>query len=206
MTSKQRKLLLVAATEIELPKAVFTNVARLVTGVGMVATSTYLTRQLMEVDADLVINVGIAGAFNPKLEIGSVVQVVSDSLVELGVEDHDKFVSADKVGLCNTDDLLFATDERVTGLEEVTGITVNCAHGEDRSIEKVKAQFNPDVESMEGAAVGFVCSKFSVPWIQIRAISNLVEPRNKANWNIPLALENLNLAVEVYLNRLSYEE
>ena len=45
---------------------------------------------------------------------------------------------------------------------------------------------------MEGAAVFKVCSKFGVSCVQIRAISNIVEKRNKANWNMPLAIHNLN--------------
>ena len=45
---------------------------------------------------------------------------------------------------------------------------------------------------MEGASVAFVANNKSVPVIQIRAISNYVEPRNKANWDISLAIKNLN--------------
>jgi futalosine hydrolase len=205
MSFKQRKVLVVAATEMELPKSDFPNAERLITGVSMVATSTYLTKQLMKEKVDLVVNVGIAGAFSPELKTGTVVQVVSDRLVELGVEDRDRFVPADEIELCETNDLLFSTDERVDGLEEARGITVNRVHGEAKSIEKVREQFNPDVESMEGAAVGFVCSKFEIPWVQIRAISNLVEPRNRDNWDIPLALENLHHTVEVYLKQLCNE-
>jgi len=45
---------------------------------------------------------------------------------------------------------------------------------------------------MEGATVFKVCNEFAVPCIQIRAISNNVEKRSKANWNMPLAIHNLN--------------
>jgi hypothetical protein len=30
-----------------------------------------------------------------------------------------------------------------------------------------------------------------IPWISVRAVSNMVEPRNLKNWNITLALRNL---------------
>jgi futalosine hydrolase len=56
---------------------------------------------------------------------------------------------------------------------------------------KTKMQFNPQIESMEGAAVFYVCLKTNINCIQIRTISNNVERRNKNNWNIPLALKNL---------------
>ena len=57
------------------------------------------------------------------------------------------------------------------------------------------------VESMEGAAVLFVCNWLGIPCYQIRAISNYVEPRDSFKWNIPLALENLK---ETVLDFLKY--
>jgi futalosine hydrolase len=53
---------------------------------------------------------------------------------------------------------------------------------------------------MEGAAVAYVCERFDVPWVQIRAISNMVEPRNRSAWDIPLAIKNLHFEVLNYLN------
>jgi futalosine hydrolase len=44
---------------------------------------------------------------------------------------------------------------------------------------------------MEGAAFFYVCSKENIPFLALRAVSNRVEPRDKAKWNIPLALKNL---------------
>jgi futalosine hydrolase len=45
---------------------------------------------------------------------------------------------------------------------------------------------------MEGLAFCYSCINDRTPFIQLRAISNRVEKRNKHAWNIPLALENLN--------------
>jgi len=56
------------------------------------------------------------------------------------------------------------------------------------------------VESMEGAAVFYVCRYLGVPCVQIRAISNRVAPRENAGWNIPLALENLKESLERILS------
>ena len=44
---------------------------------------------------------------------------------------------------------------------------------------------------MEGAAFFYICSGEKIPFLALRSISNRVEPRNKNNWNIPLALDNL---------------
>ena len=80
------------------------------------------------------------------------------------------------------------TDE----LRKVTGITVNTVHGNTESIEAIQERINPTVESMEGAAFFYACEEAQVPAIQIRAISNYVEKRSRENWNVPLAVKNLN--------------
>ena len=49
---------------------------------------------------------------------------------------------------------------------------------------------------MEGAACFMVCEKFNIPCMQIRAISNKVEKRNKTIWDMPLAIKNLNTKVQ----------
>ena len=157
--SNPTSILIVAATENELPNLEeFPNlkIDSLATGVGMVATTFQLTQKLTQNKYDLVVNVGIAGAFSESLEIGSVVQISSDRLAEFGAEDHDKFLPADEMKLISKTDLEFITDVQISGLPTASGATVNRVHGNAESIAKIRKQFNPDVESMEGAAVGFV--------------------------------------------------
>lgn len=199
MEKKLPKVLLVAATENELPKQRAEGVNYLVTGVGMVATTFALTKELSRSSVDLVVDCGIAGSFLD-LAIGDVVEVVSDRIVEFGAEDNGRFISADELKLCAESELQFHTDKRITALPSANGITVNRVHGNQDTIEAVWKQFKPNVETMEGAAVAYVCQQFDVPWVQIRAISNKVEPRNRDAWNIPLALQNLHSVVENYLN------
>jgi futalosine hydrolase len=88
-------------------------------------------------------------------------------------------------------------------LPKVKGITTNISHGRDSTINKIKNQFSASVESMEGAAVFYVCRYLGVPCIQIRAISNRVAPRENAGWNIPLALENLKDRLKIILTEQS---
>jgi futalosine hydrolase len=44
---------------------------------------------------------------------------------------------------------------------------------------------------MEGATFFYLCSREKIPFLALRAISNMVERRNKNNWDIDLALNNL---------------
>ncbi|MBT3612518.1 MAG: futalosine hydrolase [Flavobacteriales bacterium] len=181
------KILLVVATDHEIIASRFKGCTILITGVGMVNTAIQLTKELLQNKYDLVINMGVAGSFSDVIKIGNVVEVVEDSFSELGFENG--------VGFEQFSDFELGTRYSVEGktdLQKMRGITVNTVHGNEKLISEIVNRLNPDVESMEGAAVFKVCNEFGVPCIQIRAISNNVEKRNKANWNIPLAIHNLN--------------
>ncbi len=175
----------------------------------MVATGFELGRMLHEKKYDLLINVGIGGCLDRTIEIGSVIQVVSESFVELGAEDGHNFIPIDQLGYGRstfTSSLLNDKELRLPFLKHGEGITVNKVHGSTESIEKIK-KLHPNslVESMEGAAVFYAADKMTIPVIEIRGISNYVERRNRATWNIPLAIMNSNKALIKtleYLNNL----
>ncbi len=179
------KILLVVATDQEVIKDKFKDCKILVTGMGMVNTSIQVTKELSQNKYHLVINMGVAGSFSKDYIIGDVVEVVEDNFSELGFEDGNVFRQFSD----------FVTKYNVaakTNLQKVNGITVNTVHGNEKSIAEIVNRLNPDVESMEGASIFKVCNEFGVSCVQIRAISNNVEKRNKANWNMPLAIHNLN--------------
>lgn len=204
-------ILLVAATEFEiLPmlRRLETRsdlpVQALVTGVGLVATTWALTRALERQRPDLVLNAGIAGAYDRQLELGAVVHVVSEQFGDLGVEEADGALSdVFDLGLTARSAPPFINGRlenpgaALSGfLPNVHGLTVHKVHGTVRSIEAVRKKYpTAQVESMEGAAVFYACLLAGVPFLEIRAISNYVEPRNRAAWQIPLAIERLNEAV-----------
>ncbi len=175
------------------------SITILITGVGMVATTFYLTKLFTENSSfDLAINAGIAGAFAPTIKIGEVVYVTEESFGDIGAEDGDNFISIFELGFIQKNEFPYINGKLKSeyiydhNLRTVTGLTVNTNHGNEVSIEKAKNKFNANIESMEGAAVAYCCSQFKIPWIEIRSISNCIERRDKKNWNIPLAITNLN--------------
>ncbi len=202
-----KKILLVSATKAEMISAEFEGLEKLITGVGMVATTFALTRKLAETKYDLVVNIGIAGSFTNDVVIGQVVWVAIDEFSELGVEDHSRFIPAEDLGLMDNMDREFNADEyyRPEELLGVTAMTVNRVHGNAATIQRDLKQFECNIESMEGAAVAYVCQQFDIPWVQIRAVSNRIEPRNAAAWNIPLAIKNLHHQVLKYLYKMTDE-
>jgi futalosine hydrolase len=173
----------------------------LVTGVGMVATAAWCSRALTVTRYDLALNCGICGSFDPVLRPGRVAHVVADRIAELGAEDGEAFLSVQELKLLDEDEFPFTGGQLVNtmpplnaALDElpaVSGITVNTVHGNRASIDAAVARFRPQVESMEGAAFMYACLLAGAPFAQIRAVSNVVEPRNRAAWNIAGAIENL---------------
>ena len=189
-------ILVVSATKEELKT--LNNIGVLITGAGIPNTIFQLTNHLNDYKYDLIINIGICGSFKNTYDIGDVVEIIKDEFSEIGYEDGDRFFSLDKKFGINT---IFNVPSS-TNLPKAHAITVNTVHGSISSIERVVNQLNPDVESMEGAACFMVCQYFDIPCIQIRAVSNKVEERDISKWNIPLAVNNLNVALEKIIKAL----
>jgi futalosine hydrolase len=207
------RVLVVAATEEEV-KGVrnLAGIDFLLTGVGMTGTAYWLMKKIAFYKYDLAINIGLAGSFREEIEIGEVVTVVSDTFADIGAEDGVNFLPVFEIGLQDKDQFPFQKGKlkpdflnsypKLKPLKEVNAITVNTVHGNETSIEKTIQKFNPDIESMEGAAFFYVCMMENIPCIQLRAISNKVERRNRSNWNIDLAIKNLDEAVVKFLSEL----
>jgi len=157
------------------------------------------------------IEAGVAGAIDRNLALGEVVEVVSDAMADIGVEEKDgSFTSAYEMGLIEADVMPFREGrlwnqpelERAF-LPKVHAITVNKVHGSAASIEVLEQNYPyAQVESMEGAAFFFVGLQMNVHLLQLRAISNYVEPRNRATWKIEEAVTNLNEVLVEMLDSL----
>lgn len=205
------RLLVVAATEAEIVP--FLDAMRdasqhhldvIITGVGMVATAAWCARALACRHYDAAFNLGLCGAFDPSLAPGTVVHVVVDRMPELGAEDGPAFISMHDLKLLPADEFPYDGGRLVNGappksralraLPAVTGITVNTVHGHEPSIEAVSARYAPQVESMEGAGFMYACAISEVPFAQVRAVSNVVERRNRAAWKIEDAVRSLGAA------------
>ena len=204
------KILIVSATSFEVqPTLDFLkknkeksgyDIDFLVTGIGIVATAFQLGRKLQNYDYQLVINAGVAGAYNKnELNLGDVVNVVCEQFSDIGAEDNDgSFIDFFQNGLINPNESPFQNAEllNLAGAEFdflplAKGITRNTTSGFLPNIEKLKS-YNADIETMEGAAFFYVCLQLEVNFLQIRAISNYVEARNRDNWKMKEAIEKLN--------------
>jgi futalosine hydrolase len=176
------------------------EVLLLCTGVGLPLTSFVLGKLISDIPFDLAVNAGVCGAFDRNLMIGDVVEVTSEEFGDLGVEEADgSFTGIHQLGLIDPDRFPFKNgklynprNEDFDFLPKVKGTSVNRVHGYQASIDQFIKRSDAQVESMEGAAFFYACLIEKAAFIEVRAVSNYVEPRNRDNWNLPLAIDNLN--------------
>jgi futalosine hydrolase len=196
------RILVVAATEPEIalvrsgPRGRH-EVDVLVTGIGLVATAAQSARRMAQTRYDLAFNFGVCGSFDRSLALGTVVQITTDRMSELGAEDDDRFMTMQELGLAAQDAIVNLAPPQNAALRQlpaVSGISVNTVHGSERTVAAVVERFHPQVESMEGAAFAYACALSGVPYAQVRAVSNIVERRNRDRWRLDLAIRNVNEA------------
>ena len=174
--------------------------AHLVTGVGGIATTWSLMRQIDSKRPDLIIQAGIAGCFTGH-EPGSVFAIGEDQLADLGVWEQGTFHTLFDLGLADAGHYPFTRGRLInpyqkllalTGLPVVSGLTVNEITTEAARTSWYQQNTNAVVESMEGGPMHYVCLREGIPFLQLRSVSNAVGVRDKTKWDIGLAVARLN--------------
>ena len=197
------KLLIIAATSFEI--APFARLNRsaevLISGVGIASTAYQLTRQLMTSSYDLVIQAGIAGTFSNSLNHGDVVLVDKDIFADIGIQENNKFSTLLEAGFASKNEYPFpdgwlhnyTPEINISPLKKVSAATVSTISDSIEDRERIVHKFDPCIESMEGAALHYVCLQQKTKFLQLRSISNHVGIRDKSKWHIAKAIESLNI-------------
>ncbi len=184
-------------------KGVFKNenleIFPLITGIGMTSTAWRMGQFLAHNRPGMALNAGVAGAFDRTMRIGDVFNVATERFGDLGVEEADgRFTDLFELGLAEPDTApwsggVLQNPAEFAFLPLAHGLTVNKVHGAQPSISAIRLKYpDAELESMEGAAFFYACLHADVPFLEIRSISNYVEPRNRETWDLPLAIGNLN--------------
>lgn len=205
------KVLLCAATEVEIAPTVQElmtlpddNVAILITGVGLMAATYKLMMAISSNRPDIVIQAGLAGSLDEQLSLASVVVVSSETAGDIGVVEENNFYSVfdlklldgeafpwTKRKLVNTSNLL-----SVCGLPLVEAVSVNEISTSPERINYYRRALSAQIESMEGAALHYVCLNENIPFLQLRSLSNFIGERDKTKWRMKEAIENLNCELQ----------
>lgn len=216
---QERLILIVAATELEIkplldgvstvsdqPRLYQKQIANvkvhiLIGGIGTAFMAYKLTKALNQNQYSFVINVGIGGAFSADLQLGSVLNVHNEIFAGIGLLEKDKFTNLFDMNLLTEGEFPFTknflhnfsliNNKVIDQLPLANGVTVNTLFSKSMGSDLRYAKLNPHIESMEGAAVFYVCMMEHLPFVQLRSVSNYVGETEKAKWDIPLAVNNL---------------
>jgi futalosine hydrolase len=210
------QILLIAATELEIAPFLQRNPSadHLISGVGCPATIYHLSKRVQQFDYDLVIQAGIAGSFKQSLTLGDVVLVEQDCFADLGISEKNNFYTIFEKGFSDQNDFPFSggwlKNENPLldhfPLPKVKAVTVNTVTDNEDQINQLGLKFDPVIETMEGAALHYVCRQENIPFLQVRSISNYIGERNKENWKIKEAIENLDQNLRKILDELNNEK
>jgi len=143
----------------------------------------------------------VGGCFNNKLKLGSVLAIKQETIADESVIELKSLKTLFDLKLVPqnrfpyTKGWLINPDSRLlknTKLKVVKGISVNEITTSKQKVDFYRKAFNPVVESMEGAALHYICLMEKVTFLQIRSISNYIGERNKTKWNMKESIVNLN--------------
>lgn len=177
------------------------EVVLLKSGIGKVNAGMSTTILLNQFKPDVVINTGSAGGFDKDLEIGAI--VISD---EVRHHDVDATIFGYEIGQVPQMPAAFKADARLmkaaqAAVEKVgehqaaTGLitTGDSFMNDPKRVELVRSQF-PTMKAaeMEAAAVAQVCYQFDVPFVVIRALSDIAGKQSNISFDefLPVAAKH----------------
>jgi futalosine hydrolase len=147
-----------------------------------------------------VVCAGIAGGFAGRAPVGALVLADRSVHADLGAEVAGGFLPLDELGFGATAApadaaALAALRKRLPGAVVGDVLTVATATGTAARAEALATRFPAAVaEAMEGYGVACAAAAWGVAFAELRAVCNVVGPRDTASWEIPRALEVLTAA------------
>ncbi|UYU32658.1 5'-methylthioadenosine/S-adenosylhomocysteine nucleosidase [Siccibacter colletis] len=210
---ENRQTLTLAGLEIYTGTLNGTDVALLKSGIGKVSAAMGAALLLEHCKPDLIINTGSAGGLAPTLNVGDI--VVSD---EARYHDADVTAFGYEIGQMagcpaafKADDTLVSAAEaciKQLNLNAVRGLIVsgdafiNGAEG----LAKIRHNFPQAVAvEMEATAIAHVCHNFGVPFVVVRAISDVADQASHLSFEefLATAAKQSSLMVETLVQNLA---
>ncbi|ELY3984663.1 5'-methylthioadenosine/S-adenosylhomocysteine nucleosidase [Cronobacter muytjensii] len=208
-----RQTLNIAGCEIYTGTLNGVDVALLKSGIGKVSAAMGATLLLEHCKPDVVINTGSAGGLAPSLKVGDI--VVSD---EVRYHDADVTAFGYEYGQMAGCPAAFKADEKLIAaaqatiehlnLHAVRGLVVSGDAFINGSVNLAKIRHNfPQAIAveMEATAIGHVCHNFGVPFVVVRAISDVADQQSHLSFEefLAVAAKQSSLMVETLLTSLN---
>ncbi len=189
------------------------QVALLQSGIGKTAAAVGTTLLLQLTKPDMIINTGSAGGLDINLNVGDIV-------ISSEVRHHDVDVTAFgyEKGQLPANPAAFVANEQLIqiALKEVQNANFNVSLGlicsgdlfvnGSEMIARIRHDF-PSVKAveMEAASIAQVCHAFNIPFVVVRAISDVADKESHLSFDefLPLAAEKSSEIVLAMLNNFS---
>ncbi|OSN09016.1 5'-methylthioadenosine nucleosidase [Lonsdalea britannica] len=191
------------------------DVALLKSGIGKVAAALGTTLLLEHCRPDVVINTGSAGGLASSLKVGDIV-------VSSEVRYHDADVTAFgyEAGQMAGCPAAFVADEKliVQAEQAIAKLELNAVRGLVVSgdafingaepLARIRSTFPQAVAvEMEATAIGHVCHQFGVPFVVVRAISDVADQESHLSFDefLSVAAKQSTLMVEALVQSLGQQ-
>jgi futalosine hydrolase len=178
--------------------------------VGPAAAAAGTARLLATGEYRAVLSVGIAGGFPGRAPVGAIVVGARSIAADLGAESPDGFLAIEELGfgrsVVESDAALVkALAAALPGVIVGDVLTLATVTGTAATAERLAARFPAAVaEAMEGFGVATAATASGLeqgragagglPFVELRAISNPVGPRDRAAWQLKEAFGALSTA------------
>ena len=180
-------------------------------GIGMLASSISLMKMFTQETPTLIVQVGVAGCFDKKIPLGKVFAVKDDFAGDIGVMENKVWKDLFDMKFDKPNDAPYEKKSlpnpwlnqfNVLNLPTKKSVTVNTISTDKSRIQLLSGRYKAVLESMEGASLHYMGRDLTIPFIQIRAVSNYVGERDKSKWKIQEAIYNLNETLLEFLDAL----
>ncbi|EAI3905950.1 MULTISPECIES: 5'-methylthioadenosine/adenosylhomocysteine nucleosidase [Campylobacter] len=147
--------------------------------IGKVNSTLSATIMIEKFKAELMLFTGVAGAFNPSLEIGDLIYAT-----KLAQYDLDITAFGHPLGYVPGNEIFIKTDDKLNNLaiEVAKELGVKLQSGiiatgdeficDENKKAKIREIFNADACEMEGASVALVCDALKIPCLVLRSMSD----------------------------------
>jgi len=176
----------------------------LVCGIGPAAAAAGTATALALGSYEVVLSLGICGAFRGTAEAGELVVATELVAADLGADSTEGFLSTSALGWA--DDVAAVDPELLTAVvarlgDVVTGpvVTVSTVTGTRDRADVLAERYGPVGEAMEGWGVLEGARPFGLPVLEVRAVSNVVGDRDTSTWDVPAAFAALTRAGSLLL-------
>ena len=172
-----------------------------VTGVGPVNAAHGVTMALAQHRPEVIVNIGIGGAYpSSGFTIGDVACASDEIYGDLGAQSPGGFLDMRDLGfpvIRREGEAIFneIPMQVFPSVRRARFVTVSTCTGTESTAREIEERTGGAVENMEGAAIAHVANLHGIPVGEVRGISNIVTNRDKETWRMREASEAAQNAV-----------